>query len=104
METVVLLSKLKKKPDDIIEVDIELDELDATASETKATYQEIKDYVLKEFGFKVSTLYISQVKRKHNIIERKNYNFPRNTNSVIRTCPLEKEKAIESALKHFAMI
>ena len=62
VETVVLLSR--KTPDDTIEVDLDLDELDITSAESKATYQEIKDYVLKEFGLKVSTLYISQIKRK----------------------------------------
>lgn len=52
------------EPDDTIEIDLDLGELDATSAETKATYQEIKDYVLKEFGLKVSNLYISQIKRK----------------------------------------
>ena len=47
------------EPDDTIEIDLDLDELDATSAELKATYQEIKDYVLKEFGLKVSSLYIS---------------------------------------------
>ena len=60
VETVVLLSQ--QKPDDTIEIDLDLDELDATSAELKATYQEIKDYVLKEFGLKVSNLYISQIK------------------------------------------
>ena len=61
IETVVLLSQ--QKPSDRIEVDLDLDELDATNAETKATYAEIKDYVLKEHGLKVSSLYISQIKR-----------------------------------------
>ena len=65
VETVVLLSQ--QKPDDTIEIDLDLDELDATSAELKATYQEIKDYVLKEFGLKVSNLYISQIKRKCGI-------------------------------------
>ena len=60
METVVLLSQ--QKPDDRIEVEIELDELDLTSAESKATYEEIKEYVLKEHGLKVSNLHISQVK------------------------------------------
>ena len=55
---------LAQKPDDTIEIDLDLDELDATSAETKATYQEIKDYVLKEFGLKVSNLYISQIKKE----------------------------------------
>ena len=65
VETVVLLTQ--QKPDDTIEIDLDLDELDATSAELKATYQEIKDYVLKESGLKVSSLYISQVKRKCGI-------------------------------------
>lgn len=102
VETVVLLSR--KMPDDKIEVDLDLDELDLTSAESKATYQEIKDYVLKEYGFKVSTLYISQVKRKCGIIERENYNHSRKENPHIPQCPKDKEDAIRAALEHFAMI
>ena len=102
VESVVLLSR--KMPDDKIEVDLDLDELDLTSAESKATYQEIKDYVLKEFGFKVSTLYISQVKRKCGIIERENYNRSHKENPHIPQCPKEKEDAIRAALEHFAMI
>ena len=54
----------RQKPDDVIEVEIELDELDLTSAESKATYKEIQEYVLEEHGLKVSNLYISQVKRK----------------------------------------
>ncbi len=43
---------------------MDLDELDVTSAESKATYTEIKDYVLKEHGLKVLSLYISQIKRK----------------------------------------
>ena len=57
----------QQKADDHIEVDLELDKLDATSAELKATYQEIKDYVLQKFGLKVSSLYISQIKRKCGI-------------------------------------
>ena len=60
MQASRLASLLAQKPDDTIEIDLDLDELDATSAEPKATYQEIKDYVLKEFGLKVSSLYISQ--------------------------------------------
>ena len=102
VETVVLLSR--KIPDDKIEIDLDLDELDLTSAESKATYQEIKDYVLKEYGFKVSTLYISQVKRKCGIIERENYNHSRKENPHISQCPKDKEDAIRAALEHFAMI
>lgn len=102
VETVVLLSQ--QKPDDTIEIDLDLDELDATSAELKATYQEIKDYVLKEFGLKVSSLYISQVKRKCGIEVGENYNFPKSENARVPQCPKEKEDAIKAALKYFAMI
>lgn len=101
-ETVVLLSQ--QKPDDTIEIDLDLDELEATSAETKATYQEIKDYVLKEFGLKVSSLYISQVKRKCGIEVGENYNLPKSENARVPQCPKEKEDAIKAALKYFAMI
>lgn len=102
VETVVLLSQ--QKPDDTIEIDLDLDELDATSAELKATYQEIKDYVLKEFGLKVSSLYISQVKRKCGIEVGENYNLPKSENARVPQCPKEKEDAIKAALKYFAML
>ena len=102
VETVVLLTQ--QKPDDTIEIDLDLDELDATSAELKATYQEIKDYVLKEFGLKVSSLYISQVKRKCGIEVGENYNLPKSENARVPQCPKEKEEAIKAALKYFAMI
>ena len=102
VETVVLLSQ--QKPDDTIEIDLDLDELDATSAELKATYQEIKDYVLKESGLKVSSLYISQIKRKCGIEVGENYNLPKTENPKVPQCPKEKEDAIKAALKYFAMI
>ena len=102
VETVVLLSQ--QKPDDVIEVDLDLDELDITSAESKATYQEIKDYVLKEFGLKVSTLYISQIKRKCGIDVGEHYNISQKENQKVPQCPKEKEDAIRTALEHFAMI
>lgn len=102
VETVVLLSQ--QKPDDTIEIDLDLDELDATSAELKATYQEIKDYVLKEFDLKVSNLYISQVKRKCGIEVGENYNLPKSENARVPQCPKEKEDAIKAALKYYAMI
>lgn len=102
VETVVLLSQ--QKPDDVIEVDLDLDELDITSAESKATYQEIKEYVLKEFGLKVSTLYISQIKRKCGIEVGEHYNISQKEDQRIPQCPKEKENAIRAALEHFAMI
>lgn len=102
VETVVLLSKLNTKQH--IEVELNLDELDLTSAESKATYEEIKEYVLEHTGLKVSHLYIAQVKQKYGIIERENYNKPKSENSRQPKCPLEKEAAITEALKHFGMI
>ena len=104
MQASRLASLLAQKPDDTIEIDLDLDELDATSAETKATYQEIKDYVLKEFGLKVSNLYISQIKRKCGIEVGENYNLPKTENPKVPQCPKEKEDAIKAALKYFAMI
>ncbi len=101
VETVVLLSKLKSAKS--IEVKIELDEMDLTTAESKATYDEIKQYVFEHTGIKVSQLYVAQVKRKHGLIERINYNVG-DGKSKVPHVPLEKEKAIEDALRHFKMI
>lgn len=69
-----------------------------------ATYAEIKEWVLKEYGLKVSTLYVAQVKQKHGIIERECYNKPKTEGGKVPHCPPEKEAAIEAALRHFGMI
>ena len=75
-----------------------------TAAESKATYNEIRDYVWEHHQLKVSNLYIAQVKQKHGIIERENYNKPKSENAKQPQCTPEKEKAITEALKHFGMI
>ncbi|WOK45151.1 23S rRNA (uracil(1939)-C(5))-methyltransferase RlmD [Streptococcus equi subsp. equi] len=102
VETVALLSKLNV--DKYISVEIELDELDLTSAESKATYAKIKEYILEKFGFKVSTLYIAQIKRKCGIELRENYNKSKKDKQVIPQCTPEKEKAIMDALRHFKMI
>lgn len=102
VETVVLLSR--KTPDDTIEVDLNLDELDATSAETKATYEEIKKYVKEKYQLKVSNLYISQIKRKCGIEVGINYNLPKSENPKVPQCPPEKERAIRDALEHFQMV
>ena len=115
---------------DYIEVDLDLDELDITSAESKATYAEIKDYVLKEHGLKVSNLYISQVKnaikndcvRKCGIEVGENYNLPKSEGArgPVDLCSArtgvaaetarqpqvtpEKEEAIMKAFRHFGII
>ena len=101
-ETVVLLSKLNTKQH--VEVELNLDELDLTAAESKATYDEIKAYVLEKYGLKVSSLYISQIKRKCGLDVGQNYNLSKKEDAKVPQCPPEKEAAIIEALKHFQMI
>ena len=103
VETVCLLSKLHEAKHHV-NVKLDMDEMDITSAESKATYEEIKKYVLEETGLKVSNLYIAQIKQKHGIIERENYNKPKSEKGGQPECPKEKEIAIEEALKYFQMI
>ena len=102
VETVALLSKLDV--DKHIEVEIELDELDLTSAESKATYAQIKEYVWNKFELKVPTLYIAQIKRKCGIELREHYNKSKKEKQIIPQCTPEKEEAIMDALRHFKMI
>ncbi len=102
VETVVQLSQ--RKPDDVIRVGLDLDELDITSAESKVTYPELKDYILKKYGFKVSSLYIAQVKRKLGLDVGTSFNRPKSEDAKQPQCPPEKEEAIVDALKHFQMI
>ena len=102
VETVCLLSQ--RKPDTTIEVDLDISELEVSSAETKATYEEIKSYVLKKYGLKVSNLYIAQVKRECGIVERINYNLPKTEGNRVPQCPEDKRKAIKDAFIHFQMI
>ena len=102
VETVCLLSKLQSK--EHIEIEVKMDELDLTAAEKKATYEEIKTYVLEHTGLKVSSLYIAQVKQKCDIIERENYNKSKSEDAKQPQCPPEKEVAIMEALRYYGMI
>jgi len=101
-ETVALLSKLDV--DKHIDVEIKLDELDLTSAESKATYAQIKKYILEKFDLKVSTLYIAQIKKKCGIALREHYNKSKKEKQVIPQCTPEKEEAIMDALRHFKMI
>ena len=104
VETVCLLSKLHEAKYHV-NVRLDMDELDLTSAESKATYEEIKAYVAEHNdGMKVSNLYIAQVKAKYGIIERENYNKPKSDDARQPKCPKEKEEAIAEALKAFKMI
>ena len=103
VETVALLSKLHEAKHHV-NVTVDMDELDVTSAESKATYEEIKQYAAEHNdGMKVSNLYIAQVKQKHGIIERENYNKPKAVEAKQPQCPKEKEEAIVVALNNFRM-
>ena len=102
VETCVLLSKLKTVP--YIDVHLDMDELDLTAAESKASYQKIRDYIHKKYGFNIPNLYIAQVKRKLGLEVGVNYNLSKKNNHHVPQCPPEKEAAIIDALKHFQML
>ena len=103
METVVLLSK-GEISSRRVRVDFSLENLDTTFLRGEATYEQIKAYVLEQTGLKVSTLYISQIKRKYGLEVGESYNKPTSEDARQPQCPLEKEAAIMDALKHFGII
>lgn len=102
VETV--MSLVQQKPDDIVKVGIDADELAVTKAESKATYGEIQARVKEQTGLNVTPLYIAQVKRKHGIIERECYNKAKSESAKMLICSPDKEKAIEDALRFFGMI
>lgn len=102
VETV--MSLVQQKPDDIVKVGIDADELSVTKAESKATYGEIQARVKEQTGLNITPLYIAQVKRKHGIIERECYNKAKSESAKMLICPPDKEKAIEDALRFFGMI
>ena len=101
-EAVLLLSKLNVERH--IEVDVSMDELDVTAAESKATYNEIREHVWEHHQLRVSNLYIAQVKEKCGIKKRENYNKPKSNYNRQPRCPSEKETAIRDALKFYKII
>ena len=103
VETVVLLSKGEISTKNI-RVEFPLEEMDMSGFQQGATYEEIKKYVLDQYGMKVPSLYIAQVKQKCGLEMGKNYNLPKGENQKKQQCPPEKEKAIMDALRHFHMI
>ena len=103
VEMVCLLSKLSEAKNHI-SVKVDMDEMDLTAAESKATYQEIREWVQEKYGFHVSHLNIAKTKRKCGIIEQQNYNLPKSDESRSPETPKEKEEAIIEAFKAFQMI
>ena len=100
VETVVLLSK-GEIDSNKVRVEFSLEDMDMSGFQKGATYEQIKEYVLEKHGLKVSSLYISQVKRKCGLDVGQNYNLSKKEDAKVPQCPPEKEAAIMEALKHF---
>lgn len=106
VETVVLLSKGVVDKDNFrkVKVDFSLEDMDLTELRGKATYAQVKEYILNEFGLKVSSLYIAQVKKKCGIETGENHNLPKSENAKQPQVTPEKEEAIMKAFRHFGVI
>ena len=120
VETVVLLSKGAKGPVDLcsaqteverrlvdsrkVKVDFSLENMDLSEFKGKATYEQIKAYVLEQTGFKVPSLYIAQIKKKYGLDVGENFNLPKSENAKQPQYTPEKEEAIMQAFKHFGII
>ena len=120
VETVVLLSKGTKGPVDLcsarteverrlvdsrkVKVDFSLEDMDLSEFKGKATYEQIKAYVLEQTGLKVSSLYIAQIKKKCGLDVGENFNLPKSENARQPQCTPEKEEAIMQAFKHFGIV
>ena len=120
VETVVLLPKGAKGPVDLcsarteverrlvdsrkVKVDFSLENMDLSEFKGKATYEQIKAYVLEKTGLKVSSLYIAQIKKKCGLDVGENFNLPKSENARQPQCTPEKEEAIMQAFKHFGIV
>ena len=103
VETVVLLSK-GMADNRKVKVDFSLEDMDLSEFKGKATYEQIKVYVLEQTGLKVSNLYIAQIKKKCGLDVGENFNLPKSENAKQPKCTPEKEEAIMQAFKHFDII
>ena len=103
-DTIETWLEASDKPDEEISFMLDCSEVQVTVAEAKATYAEIRAYVLEHTGMKVSSLYIAQIKRKYGIDVGKAYNKPENNKNHVPVCPKEKELAIMDALKAFRML
>ena len=103
VETVVLLSK-GMVDSRKVKVDFSLEDMDLSEFNGKATYEQIKAYVLEQTGLKVSSLYIAQIKKKCGLDVGENFNLAKSENARQPKCTPEKEEAIMQAFKHFGIV
>ena len=103
VETVVWLSK-GMVDSRKVKVDFSLEDMDLSKFKGKATYEQIKAYVLEKTGLKVSSLYIAQIKKKCGLDVGENFNPAKSENARQPQCTQEKEDAIMQAFRHFGII
>ena len=96
-EAVLLLTKLNV--DRHVEVEVSMDELDVTAAESKATYNEIREHVWEHHQLRVSNLYIAQVKEKCGIKKRENYNKPKSNYNRQPRCQIGRASCRERVFR-----
>lgn len=87
-----------------VKVDFSLEGMDLSEFKGKATYEQIKAYVLEQTGLKVSSLYIAQIKKKCGLDVGENFNLAKSENARQPKCTPEKEDAIMQAFRHFGII
>ena len=86
-----------------IDIDVDVEEL-VQNKRGQATHTQIKQYVSEHTGLNVSTLYISQIKRKYGFEVSESYNKPKSEDTRVPQCPPEKEAAIVEAMKYYGII
>ena len=107
VETCALLVRESAQDDEVVSIKVDLDGIELDQGRyvppEKPTYKNIKQWILDKYGFKVSTLYIAQIKDKVGLEKRKNYN-PGSGEGKVPICPPEKEEAIMDAFRHYNLI
>lgn len=73
-----------------LRVEFSLEDMDMSGFQKGATYQEIKDYVKEQTGLSVSSLYISQIKRKCGLEVGQNYNLAKKMLRCHSVCQKKK--------------
>ena len=84
--------------------DFSLEDMDLSEFKGKATYEQVKAYILEQTGLKVSSLYIAQIKKKCGLDVGENFNLSKSDNTRQPKCTPEKEEAIMQAFRHFGII
>ena len=99
IETVAVLSR-KSASKSFIPVSISPKDMGLSEEKEQPTYANIRDYVQKTHGMKVSTLYVAQMKAECGLETQAD----RSGDKKQPKCPPEKREAILDAFRHFGLI